>query len=84
MKSRDDATPRRIMTVAEVAEYLQVHKATIYRMARNGKVPAFRVGDDWRFDRDAIDKWKTGRTSEALKKKSAAARTAPKKNRDST
>jgi excisionase family DNA binding protein len=79
MKSRDDATPRRIMTAAEVAEYLQVHKGTIYRIARIGKIPAFKIGDDWRFDRDAIEKWTTGRTSEGLKKKSAAARAARKK-----
>ena len=79
MKSRDDATPRRIMTATEVADYLNVHKGTIYRMARIGKIPAFKIGDDWRFDKDAIDKWTTGRTSEVLKKRSAAARAAPKK-----
>jgi len=61
MKSRDDATPRRIMTVAEVAKYLRLHPFTIYRMARNGKIPAFRVGEDWRFHRDAIEKWMTDR-----------------------
>ena len=57
----DDATPRRIMTVAEVAEYLKVHRATIYRMARIGKIPAFKIGDDWRFDKDAIEKWMNNR-----------------------
>jgi excisionase family DNA binding protein len=57
----DDATPRRIMTVAEVAEYLKVHRATIYRMARKGKIPAFKIGDDWRFDKDAIEKWMNDR-----------------------
>jgi excisionase family DNA binding protein len=57
----DDATPRRIMTVAEVAEYLKVHRATIYRMAGKGKIPAFKIGDDWRFDKDAIEKWMNDR-----------------------
>ena len=56
MKPRDDATPRRIMTVAEVAEYFNVGRITIYRLARNGKIPAFKIGTDWRFDRDAIEK----------------------------
>jgi excisionase family DNA binding protein len=56
MKSRADATPRRIMTVTEVAEHLKVNKATIYRMARIGKIPAFKIGDDWRLDRAAIEK----------------------------
>jgi len=79
MKPRDDATPRRIMTVAEVAESLNVGRATIYRMARKGKIPAFKVGDDWRFDRDAIEKLMIDRTSEVLKKGGAAVRAAPKK-----
>ena len=53
---RDDATPRRIMTVAEIADYLNVGRRTIYRLARKGKIPAFKIGTDWRFDRDAIEK----------------------------
>ena len=61
MMPADDATLRRIMTDAEVAEYLNVHPFTIYRMARDGKIPAFRVGTDWRFHRDAIVKWMNDR-----------------------
>jgi len=30
-------------------------------MARKGKIPAFRIGDDWRFDGDAIEKWMNDR-----------------------
>ena len=56
-KARDYSTPRYVMTVAEIAEYLKVQRITIYRWARKGKIPAFRVGEDWRFHRDAIDKW---------------------------
>jgi excisionase family DNA binding protein len=52
---------RRIMTVAEVAEYFNVGRNTIYRLARNGKVPAFKIGTDWRFDRGAIEKLVTDR-----------------------
>jgi len=55
-KPRDDATPRHIMTVAEIAEYLKVQRVTIHRWARNGKIPAFKIGTDLRFDRDAIEK----------------------------
>ena len=84
MKPRDDATPRRIMTTAEVAEYLHVHPSTIYKMATKGQIPFFRVGFDYRFHRDAIDKWMTDGTSEELTKRDAAVRAAPKKNRDST
>ena len=79
MKPRDDATPRRFMMAAEVAEYLQVNKGTIYRMARVGKIPAFKIGDDWRFDRGVIEKLVIDRTSEVLKKSGAEVRAAPKK-----
>jgi excisionase family DNA binding protein len=56
-KARDDATPRHIMTVDEIAEYSNVGRITIYRLARNGKIPAFKIGTDWRFDTDAIEKF---------------------------
>ena len=68
MKPRDDATPRRIMTVAEVAEYFSVGRNTIYRWARKGKIPAFKIGADWYFDRGAIEKLVTDRTGEVVNK----------------
>ena len=47
----------RIMTVRELADYLRVHPMTIYRQLKCGQLPAFRVGGDWRFDVEAIDRW---------------------------
>ena len=47
----------RIMTVKELSGYLKVHPSTVYKMLRTGDLPAFRVGSDWRFNADAIDKW---------------------------
>jgi len=79
MKSRDDATPRRIMTATEVADYLKVNPDTIYVLAGKGQIPFFRIGIHLRFHRDAIEKWMTDRTSEVLKKSGAAVRAAPKK-----
>jgi excisionase family DNA binding protein len=61
MKPRDDFTSSRTMTVAELAEYLRVHRATVCRMARKGQIPSFNLGSDWRFDRDAIENWMTNR-----------------------
>jgi len=46
-----------LMTVEEVADYLRVTKKTIYRLLRQGKIPATKVGHQWRFDKAAIDKW---------------------------
>ncbi len=49
--------PRRILTVSDLSEYLQIHRTTIYRMLKEGRLPAFRVGSDWRFSLEAIEQW---------------------------
>ena len=46
-----------LMTVGEVATYLRVTKKTIYRLLRQGKIPATKVGHQWRFEKTAIDEW---------------------------
>ena len=46
-----------LMTVEEVARYLRVTKKTLYRLLKQGRIPATKVGHQWRFDKDAIDKW---------------------------
>ncbi len=49
-----------ILTIKEVAEYLKVTERTLYRLAQEGKVPAFKVGASWRFKRADIDAWIEG------------------------
>ena len=44
-------------TVEEVAEALKLHPYTIRRLCRDGKIPGFKFGGQWRFRKDAIDKW---------------------------
>jgi len=46
-----------LMTLEEVAAYLRVTKKTIYRLLRQGKIPASKVGHQWRFDKASIDEW---------------------------
>jgi excisionase family DNA binding protein len=46
-----------IMTVHEVAEYLRLAEATIYKLAQSGEIPAAKVGGTWRFKKDMIDEW---------------------------
>jgi excisionase family DNA binding protein len=57
MMPADDAIPSRIMTTVEVARYLRIDRSTLYKMVGKGQIPAFKVGSDYRFDRDEIDKW---------------------------
>ena len=44
-------------TAEDVAQYLKLHPYTVRRLAREKKIPAFRVGGQWRFRKDEIDKW---------------------------
>ena len=46
-----------LMTLEEVATYLRVTKKTIYRLLRQRKITASKVGHQWRFDKAAIDEW---------------------------
>jgi len=55
---RFDEMKSRVLTVQEVSNYLRVHPSTIYRMLKKNQLPAFRVGSDWRFTVEAIDKWR--------------------------
>ncbi len=47
----------RLMTLEEVADYLRLSKDTVYRMASTGKLPASKVGSQWRFRKDDVDAW---------------------------
>ena len=46
-----------LMTVEELAEHLRLTKRTIYRLLKKGNIPAVKVGHEWRFNKEAIDKW---------------------------
>jgi excisionase family DNA binding protein len=56
MKAQSN-TKVQILNVSELSEYLRIHKTTIYRMLREGRLPGFRIGSDWRFSVEAIDQW---------------------------
>jgi excisionase family DNA binding protein len=46
-----------VLTIKEVAQYLRLSEAKVYEMARNGTIPAFRIGKSWRFQRDSLMAW---------------------------
>jgi len=55
------STASPVMTVRELADYLRVHPSTIYRLLKQKRIPAFKVGRDWRFSREIIDRWRLER-----------------------
>lgn len=47
----------RLLDSDEAASLLGIHKKTLQRMARNGEVPGFQIGDLWRFRASALNEW---------------------------
>ncbi len=45
------------LTLEQIAEYLQMSTSSIYKLAQAGKIPAYKVGRQWRFKKEEIDKW---------------------------
>ena len=45
------------MTVHDVAEYLRLSEAKVYKLANEGRVPALRMGRSWRFKKEILDEW---------------------------
>jgi len=46
-----------VMTSMEAAAYLKMHVKTVCRLAKEGKIPARKVGSEWRFLRTVLDSW---------------------------
>ena len=55
--SHHTSTPPPVLNAVEAAEYLKMHTKTVCRLAREGKIPAKKVGGDWRFLRSVLDRW---------------------------
>ena len=47
----------KLLTTRELEELLQLDRVTIYRLVKDGELPALRVGGQWRFSSEAIDAW---------------------------
>ena len=55
-----------ILTVHEVAEYLRLSDAKVYRLAKERRLPAIRIGKSWRFRKDLLDNWLSQCTESGL------------------
>jgi excisionase family DNA binding protein len=46
-----------LLTTKQVAEYLRIDKFTVYRLVAQRKLPAYKVGSQWRFNRTLLESW---------------------------
>ena len=66
------------LTTEEVLEYLQVNLRTVYRLIKAGKIPAVRVGRQWRFRKRDIDAWLDSQRPRGGARQAPAAVAAPR------
>lgn len=50
-------TPEAVLDTKEAAAFLKIHPKTLQRMARQGRIPAYRIGDLWRFRLSVLNVW---------------------------
>jgi excisionase family DNA binding protein len=46
-----------LMTTKEAAEYLKLNYMTVYKLSQRGRIPASKIGGNWRFRKDLLDDW---------------------------
>ncbi len=58
-----------ILTVKQLADYRKMDEHTIYRLAKEGEILAMKIGVEWRFKKNLIDKWIEEESFNSLKRK---------------
>ena len=48
---------KEILTIEEAASFLQISKKSLYKLAKEGKIPGKKVLNKWRFERDSLKAW---------------------------
>ena len=61
-----------LMSVREIAEYLNVNISSIYMWSQKGQIPAIKMGTMWRYRRSEIDRWLSERRSPRVEQESVS------------
>jgi excisionase family DNA binding protein len=54
---RQDKMEKEIFTIEEAAAYLQIGKRSLYKLAKEGKIPGKKVLNKWRFEKGSLRDW---------------------------
>ncbi len=58
--------PREVMNLRQASQYLGVSRDTLYRYICEGEVPAFKLGNRWKFKKTILDRWMESKMSQAF------------------
>lgn len=47
----------KLLTLQQIAQRFQISETTLYKLVRNGKIPAIKIGNQWRFKMEDIEEW---------------------------
>lgn len=72
----------RILTIREVADLLKINEKTVYKLAAESKIPGFKVGGSWRFDRGTITDWIARNSGLSTEQRKEHAARPPQKARE--
>jgi excisionase family DNA binding protein len=70
------ADSREVMNIREASQYLGVSPDTLYKYVNEQKIPAFKLGNRWRFKKSRLDQWMEEKSSEVELKQTTKAKAA--------
>jgi excisionase family DNA binding protein len=56
-------TEQQFLSIEEVAKRLELNSSTVYRLVREGQLPGFKIGGQWRFSEKALEEWATNQVN---------------------
>ena len=71
---------KEVMTLREASQYLGISPDTLYKYLGEKSIPAFKLGNRWRFKKDLLDRWMEKKSERVLEVKSSRVEKATVKN----
>jgi excisionase family DNA binding protein len=66
---------KEVMTLREASHYLGISPDTLYKYLSEDRIPAFKLGNRWRFKKDLLDRWMERKSERPVERTSVEART---------
>lgn len=63
------AAPREVMNIREASDYLGISPDTLYRYVYQDRIPAFKLGNRWKFKKTVLDRWMERKISQKNRKR---------------
>jgi len=57
VEENNTESPVTLLTLSEAASLLKISQKTLHRMIQNGRIPAFKIGNQWRILESLLEKW---------------------------